>query len=87
MSEPSEKKTPFVVGWRDGFMINIPQVDREHKHLFDLVRRLELSTVSATVDELLDYVALNTALAFREGNFTSDARTALMLWIDFFLPY
>ena len=56
MSEPSEKKTPFVVGWRDGFMINIPQVDREHKHLFDLVRRLELSTVSATVDELLDYV-------------------------------
>ncbi len=36
---------------------------------------------------VLGYLALNTALAFREGNFTSDARTALMLWIDFFLPY
>jgi len=37
-------------------MINIPQVDREHKHLFHLVKRLELGTVQAIVDELLDYV-------------------------------
>lgn len=36
---------------------------------------------------VLGYIALNTLLAFRQGNFTSDARTALMLWIDFFLPY
>lgn len=36
---------------------------------------------------VLAYLVLNTGLAFRGGNFTSDARTALMLWIDFFLPY
>lgn len=36
---------------------------------------------------VLGYIGLNTLLAFRQGNFTSDARTALMLWIDFFLPY
>lgn len=33
------------------------------------------------------YLALNTVLAFRGGNLTNDVRTALMLWIDFFLPY
>lgn len=36
---------------------------------------------------VLGYLVLNTVLAFRSGNFTSDARTALMLWIDIFLPY
>ena len=36
---------------------------------------------------VVGYLVLNTLLAFRVGNFTSDARTALMLWIDFFLPY
>jgi hemerythrin len=56
MSEPTVKKGPFVVEWREGFKINIAQVDREHKHLFDLVKRLDLATVQETVDELLDYV-------------------------------
>jgi hemerythrin len=56
MSEPSGKKAPFVVEWRDGFKINIAQVDEEHKHLFELVKRLDLATVEATVDELLNYV-------------------------------
>ena len=36
---------------------------------------------------VLGYLLLNTALAFRGDNFTNDVRTALMLWIDFFLPY
>lgn len=56
MSETTGKKAPYVVEWRDGFMINISQVDREHKHLFELVKRLDLATVQSTVDELLDYV-------------------------------
>lgn len=36
---------------------------------------------------ILAYLLLHTILAFRGGNFTSDARTALGLWIGFFLPY
>lgn len=56
MAEPGARKAPFVVEWRDGFKINIAQVDREHQHLFELVKKLDLSTVQATVDELLDYV-------------------------------
>ncbi|HZV53670.1 MAG TPA: bacteriohemerythrin [Rhodocyclaceae bacterium] len=55
-TEQEGKRSPFVVEWRDGFKINISQVDREHKHLFELVKRLDLATVQTTVDELLDYV-------------------------------
>lgn len=51
-----EPKTPFVVEWRDGFKIGIAQVDQEHRHLFTLVRALNLQSVQQTVDELLDYV-------------------------------
>ena len=36
---------------------------------------------------VVGYLVLNSLLAFRFGNFTSDARSALMMWIDFFLPY
>lgn len=36
---------------------------------------------------VLAYLLLYSVLAFRDGNFTSDARTALMFWIDLFLPY
>jgi hemerythrin len=57
--ETSAKRSPFVVEWRDGFKVNIPQADREHKHLFQLVKRLDLTTVQETVDELLDYVVLH----------------------------
>lgn len=46
----------FVIAWRDAFKINVPQIDDEHRHLFDLVGRLEIATVSATLDELLTYV-------------------------------
>jgi len=56
MSEAVQKKAAFVVEWRDGFKINISQVDNEHKHLFELVKKLELTTVNATIDELLNYV-------------------------------
>ena len=56
MTEPRGKKATFVVEWRDGFKVHISQVDHEHKHLFELVKRLDLATVEATVDELLNYV-------------------------------
>ena len=50
------KKTPYVVEWRDGFKVGVAQVDQEHRHLFTLVRALNLASVDQTVDELLDYV-------------------------------
>ncbi|MBI5278740.1 MAG: hemerythrin family protein [Burkholderiales bacterium] len=46
----------FVVEWRDGFKIGLPQVDAEHRHLFTLVRSLSATNVQATLDELLEYV-------------------------------
>jgi hemerythrin len=49
-------KTPFVVEWRDGFKIGVAQVDQEHRHLFTLVRALNLDSVNQTVEELLNYV-------------------------------
>lgn len=54
--ETAEKKAPYVVEWREGFKIGIAQVDQEHRHLFTLVRALNLQSVQHTVDELLDYV-------------------------------
>jgi hemerythrin len=54
--QPEVTKTPFVIQWRDGFKINIAQVDQEHKHLFTLVKALNLESVEQTVEELLDYV-------------------------------
>jgi hemerythrin len=57
MSETLEaKKAPYVIEWRDGFKIGVAQVDQEHRHLFTLVRALNLASVEQTVDELLDYV-------------------------------
>ena len=41
MSEQVQKKAAFVVEWRDGFKINITQVDNEHKHLFELVKNAD----------------------------------------------
>ena len=45
-----------MIEWRDGFKIGIDQVDQEHRHLFTLVRALNLASVDHTVDELLNYV-------------------------------
>lgn len=50
------KKQPYVIEWRDGFKIGIAQVDQEHRHLFTLVRALNLDSADQTVEELLDYV-------------------------------
>lgn len=36
---------------------------------------------------VIAYLVINSLLAFRGGNFTSDARDSLMFWIDLFLPY
>lgn len=46
----------FVVEWRDGFRIGVDQIDAEHRHLFVLVKALNLSNVQDTLGELLDYV-------------------------------
>jgi len=56
MADQPIKKGPYVVEWREGFRININQVDDEHKHLFYLVAKLELETVEDTINELLEYV-------------------------------
>ena len=57
MTETVEvKKAPYVIEWRDGFKIGVAQVDQEHRHLFTLVRALNLVSVDQTVEELLDYV-------------------------------
>jgi hemerythrin len=53
------KKSPFVIEWRDSFRVNIPQVDLEHRHLFQLVKELDPSTVERTIEELLDYVVMH----------------------------
>ncbi|HNV59715.1 MAG TPA: bacteriohemerythrin [Rhodoferax sp.] len=50
------KKAPYVIEWREGFKIGVAQVDQEHRHLFTLVRALNLDSVDQTVEELLDYV-------------------------------
>ncbi len=55
-TETEVKKAPFVIEWRDGFKIGVAQVDQEHRHLFTLVRALNLESVDQTVEELLDYV-------------------------------
>ena len=54
--EPEAHRSAFVIEWREGFKINIPQVDQEHKHLFTLVKALDLDSVDKTLEELLDYV-------------------------------
>jgi hemerythrin len=57
MSEETvERKAPYVIEWREGFKIGLAQVDAEHRHLFTLVRALNLQSVHETVEELLDYV-------------------------------
>ena len=48
--------TGFVVEWREGFKIGVTQIDAEHRHLFTLVKSLNLLTVHDTLGELLDYV-------------------------------
>ncbi|GIZ52567.1 bacteriohemerythrin [Noviherbaspirillum aridicola] len=54
-----EHKSPFVIEWRKGFSVSIPEVDEEHQHLFALVKALDLATVEHTVEELLDYVVVH----------------------------
>lgn len=48
--------TGFVVEWRDGFRIGVDQIDAEHRHLFVLVKALNVHNVQDTLGELLDYV-------------------------------
>ena len=54
-----EPRAPFVIEWRSGFMVNIPQVDQEHQHLFALIKALNLESVEKTVEELVDYVVVH----------------------------
>lgn len=59
MNQDANGKSPFVVEWRQGFKVNIEQVDAEHQHLFTLVKALDLDSVEKTVEELLDYVVVH----------------------------
>ncbi|MCF8212159.1 MAG: bacteriohemerythrin [Rhodoferax sp.] len=54
--EVKKEKAPYVIEWRDGFKIGVAQVDQEHRHLFTLVRALNLASVDQTMEELLEYV-------------------------------
>ena len=56
MSHVIEQPQPYVIKWRDGFKVNIAQVDQEHEHLFDLIKALDLQSAEQTVEDLLDYV-------------------------------
>jgi len=56
MNSETDRRAPFVIEWRDSFSIDLPQIDDEHRHLFELVKRLELATVDQTIEDLLDYV-------------------------------
>jgi hemerythrin len=56
---PAHHAHPFVVEWRDGFKVDIPQVDHEHRHLFHLVKSLDVGSIEKTIDELLDYVVIH----------------------------
>lgn len=57
--EEAGKHAPFVIEWRNGFKVNIDEVDQEHQHLFTLVKALNLESVQQTVEELLDYVVVH----------------------------
>lgn len=46
----------FVIDWRDAFNTGVGEIDGEHRHLFALVKGLELQNVKETLDELLEYV-------------------------------
>ena len=46
----------FVVEWREGFKIGLDLIDAEHRHLFTLVKALNVNSVDDTLSELLDYV-------------------------------
>ena len=59
MSQEDASRHPFVIEWRQGFKVNIDQVDEEHQHLFALVKSLSLESVQKTVEELLDYVVVH----------------------------
>lgn len=56
MAVEEGRKAPFVIEWRDGFKINIAQVDEEHRRLFALVKALDLRTVDHILEDLLEYV-------------------------------
>jgi hemerythrin len=64
------KRAPYVITWRDGFKVNMPTTDAEHKHLFTLIAALSLETVDQTVEELLDYVVthFSNEQALMEGS-------------------
>lgn len=49
-------KHTFVIEWREGFKIGVNQVDSEHRHLFHLVKSLDIANVHDTLNALLDYV-------------------------------
>ncbi len=57
--EANSTHQPFVIEWRQGFRVNIHEVDDEHEELFRLIKALNLDTVEQTVNELLNYVVVH----------------------------
>lgn len=55
-SETEVQRSAFVIEWREGFKINVPQIDQEHQHLFGLVKALNLASAEKTLEDLLNYV-------------------------------
>jgi hemerythrin len=56
MVAESENRASYVIEWRDAFKVDIPQLDEEHRHLFELVGALNLKSMDKTINELVDYV-------------------------------
>ena len=75
----------FVVEWRDGFRIGVDQIDAEHRHLFVLVKALNLNNVQDTLGELLDYVVTHFTheQALMEGSGFPDFHQHLALHESF----
>ncbi len=83
--DTSTAHQPFVIEWRQGFRINIGQVDDEHEHLFTLIKALQLGTVEQTINELLEYIVVHFSneQALMEKSGYPELERHIMLHEDF----
>lgn len=51
------RKTATIVTWQEEFSVGLPEIDEQHKVLFDIINRLWGATIAkAPQDEMLDIV-------------------------------
>lgn len=50
-----------IVEWREEYNTGIDEIDRQHQHLFSLVKYLGIETIDETLDELTDFVFTHIA--------------------------